>query len=303
MTRMLKIFVPVVVAGLIVGSALGVGIHLLSKDSSSEVATAEVSAETVLADDVASGDVASATDPATPVSNESAQAQPDENGLYPPILVIDGSASSADATEKEWALAMSATLFEVNGERHDLLGGCEPVPENVRICNDVLAGGWGIKNRADLLGTLEWIEQGGHRREFDTVAYALSQPGGLEELREWAGNNPEGANKIAIAQRYADDLGDKSISSWDFGRYMFLCRRGYLGGYLTEDEAWDRIIPAAHLMHDTFSSWEDLGENYLIGREYWSLQQTEAKGARYEQAHQQLLSHPESPWKRLNWDL
>jgi Protein of unknown function (DUF1266) len=47
-----------------------------------------------------------------------------------------------------------------------------------------------------------------------------------------------------------------------------------LCGYLAEDEAWEKIMPAAAKLHATFSSWKELGENYLIGREFWSYEQT-----------------------------
>ncbi|NTW28513.1 MAG: DUF1266 domain-containing protein [Coriobacteriia bacterium] len=30
-------------------------------------------------------------------------------------------------------------------------------------------------------------------------------------------------------------------------------------------------MPAARLMQSTFSSWKDLGDNYIIGRSFWTM--------------------------------
>ena len=74
-------------------------------------------------------------------------------------------------------------------------------------------------------------------------------------------------------------------------------------GYLTEDEAWDLIMPGARKLQTTFDSWKDLGENYLIGREFWSQAETERNGLLYRQVYQRLLDDPASPWNQCAWDL
>ena len=75
-----------------------------------------------------------------------------------------------------------------------------------------------------------------------------------------------------MAKEYYKKLGEKSLLGWDYGRYICLCRWGYLVGWLNEQEAWEKIMPAAELLQKSFSSWEDLGRNYLIGRLFWSYQ-------------------------------
>ncbi len=41
----------------------------------------------------------------------------------------------------------------------------------------------------------------------------------------------------------------------------------------------------------------------LIGREYWSPQQTQKDGYLYQAALQRLLTQPKSPWRRYPWNL
>ena len=102
---------------------------------------------------------------------------------------------------------------------------------------------------------------------------------------------------------YAPKLGGKSLIGWDYARFISLCRWGYACGFLTEEEAWDYIMPVADMLQKTFSSWADLGENYVIGREFWSYEQTQVSGAAIREAYESLLSSPTSPWQQNAWDM
>lgn len=241
----------------------------------------------------------------TPATPRAARIQANADGRYPPILKNGGKYSRPSPRQQLWALATCAILTEANGERHDLLGGASKTPGNVRLAKQVLSQQWDIHNRRDLLAQLSWIEKGGHRKDFDTIAYALAvaTPDQLEELNGQADANPSLANAVDVARGSSDYLGRGSISGWDYARYVFLCRRGYLVGYLTEDEAWRRIMPAARVMQSTFRSWKDLGDNYLVGRKFWSAQATKTSGAQMHEAESHLLSDRQSPWVRLPWRL
>jgi hypothetical protein len=72
---------------------------------------------------------------------------------------------------------------------------------------------------------------------------------------------------------------------------------------LSEGEAWEQIMKAARIIQGTFGSWKEFGENYLIGREYWSLSQTQKDGQVMRAAYTRLLANASSPWKRIPWAL
>ena len=46
-----------------------------------------------------------------------------------------------------------------------------------------------------------------------------------------------------------------SLVGWDYCRYIMLCRCGYQVGFLSEDEAWGRIMPMARAIQAAFPSW------------------------------------------------
>ncbi len=123
----------------------------------------------------------------------------------------------------------------------------------------------------------------------------------MQELYEMAGDNPQAQNEIDVALEFGPSLGSSRIAAWDYSRYVSLCSRGYYLGYLSEEEAWSKIMPAARARQGSFSSWSDLGENYLIGRRFWSVDETAANGEKFSAAYYYLLSDCSSPWVTIPW--
>lgn len=131
----------------------------------------------------------------------------------------------------------------------------------------------------------------------------IASPEQVATIRDRVRENPSVSNKVEVVLKYHKVFGLKSIAGWDYARYVSLCGWGYIAGYLTEDEAWQRIMPAARRMQSTFDSWEDLGNNHVVGREFWSLKQSQAPGDRTRKSYQKLLADPSSPWVKLQWKL
>jgi len=204
---------------------------------------------------------------------------------------------------QEWALATSALLTASNRERHDLLGGSERTEAEIQRTRDLLNRWWDVRDRERLLQSLEWVKQRGHRSEFAQFVAEISRRTAAEVAAIQADPRlpEETRQRLILVVREHARLGSKGLLGWDYARYVSLCRWGYLVGYLSEKEAWSRIMPAAQRVQATFDSWRELGENYLIGREFWSPAEMTSTGPRYRDALRQLLSDPQSPWVRLPW--
>ena len=201
--------------------------------------------------------------------------------------------------QKAWAIAASAILASFNHEPLNTLPSNGSAPATRKLLRDW----WGISNRDDLLGALSWIEQGGHRQLFSELGSRTAQAS-PEQLKEALTHlNSENANSVRVAHRYYGKFGSQSIAGWDYGRYINLCRWGVTAGYLSEDEAWQHAMYAASVLQQTFGSWREFGENYLVGREFWSLRQTTIDGNAMKGVYQRLLNDPASPWNRIPWNL
>jgi hypothetical protein len=155
------------------------------------------------------------------------------------------------------------------------------------------------------MDSLLWLDNEGHRRDFKQWGEKIQTltKDEYEKLLIENQNNDKTLNKIKVAAAYYKILGDKSLLGWDYGRYISLCRWGYLAGYLSEEEAWQKIMPVARLLQSKFDSWQDLGQNHLIGRYFWSYKQAKQDSWKFEDAYMRLLDMPSSPWNRLPWDM
>ena len=244
-----------------------------------------------------------------PPSREQARRAPAPIQAAPPASSPQPARESPARTPlspaQAWALATSGVLWERNRDRHDTLGGMEPTAENINRIKQVLSQWWDITSRDTLLEQLEGLDGGGHRREFEEMGPYVESLSGerYREVVARAQQNEELSHRMQIVKQHYGALGRKSLLGWDYARYVFLCRWGYFVGYLTEEEAWDRIMPVAGMLQRTFESWKDLGENYLVGREFWSLAQTKRDGDLYRESYQRLLTDPASPWNRYPWNL
>ena len=97
-------------------------------------------------------------------------------------------------------------------------------------------------------------------------------------------------------------LGKKSLVGWDMIRYIHLCRWGALAGYMSEEEAWNRIKPVAQKLQKTFDSWEDLGDNYLIGRRFWNKKVSLEGASEFQKIVDWLKTNKDSPWVKVDWN-
>jgi ankyrin repeat protein len=201
--------------------------------------------------------------------------------------------------QEHWALAATAILATFNREPlNSLSSGGSTLSTKLTLQN-----WWGISNRDDLLRTLDWIDQGGHRQMFSTLGARTSNLS-PDELSKAIGKlSPEDANSILVAHRYNEKYAAQSITGWDYARYINLCRWGVAAGYISEEEAWAHAMHAAAILQQTFTSWSEFGENYLVGREFWSLRQTKIDGQAMRTIYRKLLNDPDSPWRRIPWSL
>ncbi len=224
--------------------------------------------------------------------------------LLCPVLAVEATVEPTPQ-QRAWALAATALLTERNGDRHDVLAGVEMTPGTAEAAKRLLKEWWGVINRRTLEQSLKSLEDGGHRAQFALVGARLAaltpeQRRGLvaQRLQDFRLNQ-----KIAVVELHYERLGPTGIVGWDLARFLSLCRWGYAAGYLTEGEAWDRMIPIARILRYTFASWRELAENFLIGRQFWDPDEHVLTGHSYRNALDRLLSEPDSPWKRVPWDV
>ncbi|MCK5793264.1 MAG: DUF1266 domain-containing protein, partial [Anaerolineales bacterium] len=219
------------------------------------------------------------------------------------------SKMSSDITDeqiKRWILGCSGPLWEFNRDGFDSLGTWKAQGHRAAELTESLSDGWDIENRNDILRDLYWLSQdGGHRDNFarDGRRVCEMTDEQLDAFLEQYKTRPQKCNDYRIAHQHYKELGDKGILGWDLSRYMCLCQWGYICGWLDEETAWELMVPIARELQQTFGSWEELGQNYLIGRHYWSLTHVQKDKKGFDEAFWRLTEMPSSPWNKYPWDL
>jgi hypothetical protein len=206
---------------------------------------------------------------------------------------------------KLWCLACSGILWERNGDNFTTLAGQQVSAKSIAERKKFLSQWWGIKNRNDLYeNMMELTEGGGRRGEFEYLVkniIPLDEAKRQDFLREHS-EAPNLPAKLKFVKETLEKNGTQSIPAWDYCRAICLCRWGYSCGYISQQEAWFFITQCATELQKSFSSWENMGKNYMIGLSFWDQRYSQSEGELYEQALQRLLENPSSPWRQLPWN-
>jgi hypothetical protein len=196
-------------------------------------------------------------------------------GLF---FVFLGNLLAATELTKEqlWAIALTGIMTERNKSNYNTLNSSELNERNKNIWLETLRRDWGINNREDLLQTLDKMENNGHANALKNTQQIIT------EIMEENGS----FYIIAVYNKYQLDskqynylkftimnwniFSNRSILAWDLGRNIALCRWGYDVGFLTEEEAWEKIMYYAKIIQPLYKSWEGYGYDYYMGRVFWA---------------------------------
>lgn len=237
------------------------------------------------------------------------------------------------ARAKAHALAFNAILNQMNDRPLDHLG--DDRFDKARIQEHergALTRQWSVNSKEELIDKLNWLRTTGHRGRYMKMHLVLGCfP--VEDDLYFAFHGFDGKGSIigfveAEAKQYsfppAQDLDDAlsrlvviyhlkdrpivinegrltvPIAAWDYGRYINLCHAGCDAGYLTEQEAWDLIMPMARLIQSKYQSWKQYGDEFLRGREFWSIAAMREDEDEARMVTKGLL-YPGGAWTKIPW--
>lgn len=210
-----------------------------------------------------------------------------------------GAAGQPTPEQRAWALAASAIASTVNGTGTGSLAADTPAH-----AREALAAGWEVHDRNDLFNALSTIEDGQELAIFTMFGQRTAALSEADFNTLLSRLTPLQAKAARLARKYYQVYQSQNLTGWEYARYIDACRWGVSAGYLTPEEAWPRIMSAARLIQQTFGSWQEFGENYLLG---WEIFPTTTVGGPLREspraAYEWLLSNPKSPWRKIPWNL
>ena len=71
-------------------------------------------------------------------------------------------------------------------------------------------------------------------------------------------------------------------------------------GYLSEEEMWQVMQVAADAARECFSSWEEYGRSFAMGRGVWHGDEEDCQTA--WEIVTALLEEETSPWRQIPWN-
>jgi len=176
--------------------------------------------------------------------------------------------------EQLWAIGLAGIMTERNQSNHTTLNFLPMNSGNRRIWLTVLRRDYGITNKRGLLNTLDNMELNGHagilRSIQKIIIDSMDEEGNISTTEIFNKLNSRDANYLRFTIINWDLYRNRDIMVWDLGRNISLCRWGYEVGFLTEEEAWDKIMYYANLIKPLYNSWEEYGYDYFLGRVFWS---------------------------------
>ena len=147
---------------------------------------------------------------------------------------------------------------------------------------------------------VDTLTLGRHNPRFleEVAEYGLDQMTEEELIYELQYVEEESAFFFYMMFSAYDAFGDNAIMGWDLSRAVQLCGQGYLAGYFTYEEAVEKARSVGKVIQQTFDSWEDFWDSYLLGFYWWS----EDISDLYERidVYEALAADPDGPFS-LEW--
>ncbi|MDL2229965.1 DUF1266 domain-containing protein, partial [Treponema sp. OttesenSCG-928-L16] len=208
------------------------------------------------------------------------------------------------SARQQWAIALTGIMTERNGDQHDMLSFSDMNEKNIAGWVELLRRDWKVGNREELLAMLEETEHNGIKEALKTVKEIVQDNTNFSIIDIF--------NKHRVNSRYYNYLKftvlnwglykDRTITAWDWGRCISLCRWAYGAGYISEEEAWEKIFYYAEKIKPLYASWQEYGLDYYLGRIFWAagfgddityLLET-------DKAYKSLFAE-DGLWSRLDW--
>ena len=202
-------------------------------------------------------------------------------------------------------LAFGAPMLVYNDENVDSI---DCPAEDVESIRRTIESWWNVTDRESTLEIVKWLLEEGHHADADKALEKVRKQGLGNISQEERDDEESKMGDVCLIAESMEENGwcpggqmPVSVIAWDLVRVVNLGRWAYLCGYVNEDEMWQIMQVAADTALGHFSSWEEYGASFVMGRGVWHGDPDDSETA-YEIVSL-LLEDDESPWKESNFNI
>ena len=202
-------------------------------------------------------------------------------------------------------LAFGAPMLVYNDENVDSIDCPEEDVESIR---STIESWWNVTDRESTLEIVKWLLEEGHHADADKALEKVRKQGLGNISQEERDDEESKMGDVCLIAESIEENGwcpggqmPNSVIAWDLVRVVNLGRLADLCGYVNEDEMWQIMQVAADTALEHFSSWEEYGASFVMGRGVWHGDPDDSETA-YEIVSL-LLEDDESPWKESNFNI
>jgi len=195
---------------------------------------------------------------------------------------------------RAWAMSVAAIYFQRTGLNPKILGGnLDPVNEQ-----NVLKREWNVTDKTTLEARLDDLRDHGDRATDQTDGLRMGIMS-TDQFNQLLLATMAQAGHLKAARVSYFKWKERSGLAWDLCRAANLVNVGFAAGYIDANEAWDRLLAFARQTKAGFSSWKEMSDNFLDGREIWAGK----RDPHFDACAQLLLNDQDhnSPWTQNPW--
>ncbi len=214
-------------------------------------------------------------------------------------------APNGSIDDRSRALDLAIALSRQNSTGYDRIMPIEDGKRNPnpKTWKDLLQSSWAIDSREKYFASFDDLVANGHTKAYRDAMRILDENPHFSpaQITLYTNNSDYYCDRLFYVRATREWLGERSLRAWDLGRLISVTRWAYAAGYITEDEAWQRILPIAQSIYETYASREDFLVSYAGGRGFFGADDA----PRYVQAMVKIYSEEmgkPSSRQHLPWD-
>lgn len=204
--------------------------------------------------------------------------------------------------EQKRLLAYGAPLFVYNEDNVDSLENTADT-DTIR---EMLEEWWEVTDGESARETIGWLLNEGQHAGADPALGEIRQ-WGIESVteEEKADENSKIGDAFTVAEfvmgvnETAEEDLPETVLGWDLVRAVNMARWAFQCGFMGEEEMWKHIQTAVDRARQTFTSWEEYGNSFAVGRGIWRGDTDDYETA--DEVVQALLHKEGSPWREFEW--